>query len=574
MNKKIESIMISSKYTIRETMKIITGAASRGAPTGIALVVNNNKKLLGIVTDGDIRRALVNDVDIDSAVENIMINDPITVPKDLSETKMIELVTKKVETSGRIRDVKVDQVIIVDKDGRVDDVLNFFELWKGSDVKNKTVCVIGLGFVGLTLSIVLADAGFKVIGYDINKEVVNHINTGRPHFYEKGLPSLLKFHVARGNLRADSDLTEGKADIYILSVSTPIGKNRKPNLDLLRKATRKVGKVLKKRDTVILRSTVPVGTTRNLVLPILEEASGLKADEDFYLSFAPERTVEGNALEELRSIPQVMGGLNKRSLDESVNFFSYFNNTVVRVPSLEAAEMVKLINNSFRDLSFGFANELALICDRWGLDAVNIVKAANEGYPRNPIPVPSPGVGGVCLKKDPYLYAHSAEKVEHKAEISLMSRKINEYMPMFIVRKVESFMKRYKNNANDVKVFIIGFAFKGEPETSDTRGSTAIDLVNLIKDKTTWRLTGYDPVVSKEVIESNGVAGASLREGFKGADCVLIMNNHRSYLDMDILGLTNLMSKPALLFDCWHLFPCAEIERVEGIVYEGLSGKN
>ena len=412
-----------------------------------------------------------------------------------------------------------------------------------------------------------------MIGYDMQDDIVKGINAGNPPFHEKGLSSLLKFHINKRNFKAISALQNEIADIYILSVGTPLGKEHKPNLEFIEKSAKQIGKILKKRDMVILRSTVSVGTTRNIVLPILEEKSGLRGGEDFYLSFAPERTIEGRALEELRSLPQVIGGYNKRSLDAAANFFSNLNHTIIKVSSLEAAEMVKLVNNSFRDLTFAFANELALICEQWDLDAVNVINAANEGYPRNHIPVPSPGVGGVCLKKDPYIYMDSAQQVDLEADLPRIARRINEYMPVFVFRKIETFIKKHKKNT-DVKVFLVGFTFKGEPETSDIRNSTTIDLIKLMQEKTTWKLFGYDPTVNKKEIENLGVTGCSLREGFKGADCALIMNTHRSYTDMDVLGLAELMNKPALFFDGWHRFPHEEIERVDGIVYGGLSGKN
>ncbi len=572
MSVTIAPICISGKLSIKDTMRVINSAALKGAPTGIALIVGKDRKLLGVVTDGDIRRAIVSGMSIDMSVEKIMIKNPVIVHRGMSESEMLSEVTRKVLSSGRIRDIKVNHVIVVDAKGRVDDVIDFFELWKSADQKSKKVCVVGLGFVGLTLAAVLVDVGFKVIGFDISKKIVNMVNRGKASFHEKGLASLLKFHVNEGNLKAVDKLDKAFADIYILSVGTPLHKNLKPNLDFIKKSAQQIGRILRKRNVVILRSTVPVGTTRKVIIPIIEKESGLKAGEDFYIAFAPERTVEGKALEELRFLPQVIGGFNKTSCDVVSNFFSGVTSTVVRVDSLEAAEMIKLANNAFRDVTFGFANELALICSEWGLNAHRVIQAANEGYPRNIISRPSPGVGGVCLKKDPYIYIYSAKTVNCKASLSLLSRKVNEYMPTFVFNKVNKFTITHKPRKR-VKIFVIGFSFKGEPETSDVRGSTTIDLIKLLKRRKNWRLYGYDPIVSRKEVEKEGVIGCSLAEGFKNADCVLIMNNHCSYEDMDILGLLGSMNKPAILFDCWNLFPKEEIERVEGIIYGGLSGE-
>ncbi|MBO06626.1 MAG: hypothetical protein CMI58_06295, partial [Parcubacteria group bacterium] len=345
------------------------------------------------------------------------------------------------------------------------------------------------------------------------------------------------------------------------------------DIENIKKATIQIGKVLKNKDMVILRSTVPVGTTRDIILPILEKESNLKGGEAFYLAFAPERTVQGKALEELRSLPQIIGGLNKRSLDVASSFFSNLNTTIARMSSLEAAEMVKLVNNAYRDVTFAFANELAITCDHWGIDPVNVINAANQGYPRNNIPVPSPGVGGPCLKKDPYIYIESVNDLSFKGGLSLCSRKINDYMPLFVFNKIDLFIKQNKRD-QDIKIFVVGFAFKGEPETSDIRDSTTVDLVAIMKNNTAWHIFGYDPVVDKDRIGRLGIAGCSIREGFKGADCVLIMNNHRSYIDVDILGLLELVNRPALFLDAWSLFPHKEIESVKGIFYGGLGGKD
>ena len=570
MNNNIHPIMITKDCSIRKTMQTIDDASSHECPDGLAIIIDESKKLIGIVTDGDLRRAIVKNVDIESSIKNIMVTDPVTVNKGMSDSEMLESVSIKLKELKR----NIGHIIIVDDDGQVDDVINFFELWESSDVKNKDVLIIGLGHVGLTLALVLADVGFKVSGYEIKTDLVKDINKGIVPFHEKGLSSLLKFHLSQGNFRAIDSLDHETADIYIFSVGTPLGPNNQPILSALEQSSKELGPRLKKRDLVILRSTVIIGTTRNVVVPILEKESGLTVGKDFHLVFAPERTVEGNAIEELRSLPQVIGGFNQNSLDMSTSFFSHLNPTVVRVSSLESAEMIKLISNSFRDLSFAFANEMACICGGFDLDAVEIINAANEGYPRNRIAVPSPGVGGVCLKKDPYLYYESSSQTNTQAALSLLGRKVNEQMPLYILKKIENFIKMTKKQVNDIKIFIIGFAFKGEPETSDMRDSTTLEMVQLIKNLTSWEIFGYDPIITKDEIEKLEIKGVSLQEGFQDADCVLIMNNHRSYGDIDILGLLQRMKKPALLFDGWHLFPLKEIERIDGISYEGLSGRN
>ncbi len=566
----LKQISVPPQTSIREVLEKISAAARAGAPVGLALVVDPNESLLGIATDGDFRRAWASGISSSTSIQDIMIRNPITVPAGLSDQECLDRVSSKVRDSKRIRDFKVEHVIVTGEHGQVVAVRNFFDLWQSLDQRDRPVCILGMGFVGLTLGAALADVGYKVRGVDVRSEVVDAINSGKAPFYEKGLAPLIKNLAYRGDLRAFSRIEDAISSTYIISVGTPLRPDRTPDLAPLLACAESIGKILKRRDLVILRSTVPVGTTRSQVLPVLERLSNLKAGEDFFLCFAPERTIEGKALEELRSLPQVIGGINSRSLEAAFSFFGKLCRSIVRVDSLESAEMVKLINNSFRDLSFAFSNELALICDSWKLDVRKVVAAANEGYPRNPIPVPSPGVGGLCLKKDPHLYAHSwPESTMPEHTLSRIGRAVNERMIHHIVAKVRNAVR---SKAGRKKIFVVGFAFKGEPETSDLRDSTTVDFVRLAKTEKDWDLYGFDPVCQRQEIEQLGVRGASLREGFENADCVLFLNNHRSYLDLDIVDLARSMSKPGYFFDGWGLFLPEELERIEGVRYGGLSG--
>ena len=570
MNEKIKHIFVAPDSTIRRTMEIITEAPHKDAPAGIALVVDESGKLVGVITDGDIRRATLRGVSIDSLVEEIMIKDPVTVTKGLSSSEMLRKILRKVKETKRIRSYKVDKIIIVDEQDRVDDVISFFELWRRSEIKTREVCIVGLGYVGLTLAVSLADVGFKVVGVDKNKEIIQSLKRGEAHFHEVGLNALLNYHINK-SLFVTASLDSVDSDVYIICVDTPVDENHKPNMENFKDACISVSDVLKKEDLVIVRSTVPVGTSRNIALPILEKQSELTGGRDFYLASAPERTVAGKALEELRRLPQIVGGLDIVSSELTSNLFKKLTPTIINVDSLEAAELIKLVDNTFRDYIFAYSNELALICDRLNLDTVKVIRAANNGYARNRIPVPSPGVGGSCLTKDPYIFMDIAKKVGHEAKLAIIAREINEYMPQFIAEKIINFCSEYEKNISGIKLFIIGFAFKGEEETSDTRKSSTIDLIKHLKTfSNNLEIYGYDPVVSMEEIKRLGAKPCDLETGFENADCVVIMNNHKSYANMDIYGLLSKMNKPALFFDGWHIFPREVVTKVEGIVYEGL----
>lgn len=575
MDKNIHNLFIDEDLTISAAMQKITDAAAQHLPVGILCIVDAHGKLKGTVTDGDIRKALVKGVQLESPVGQIMTRNPITVSDRLSVDEMIDMVKEKVRESKRIRDYKVDQVIIVDHAMRVTDVVDFYELLHRQELKYNHICVIGTGHIGVTLQVVLAEAGFQVSGYDINTALVRQLEKGDLPFFESGLEPLLRFHLGEGHIQYITQIDDAPADAYIICVGTPVDINTKePNLDSITSAVKTVGKVLKKDDMVILRSTVPVGTTRKYVVPLLEAKSNLAAGRDFHLVFAPERVVEGEALKETKSIPQIIGGINMKSVEVANRIFQRITGSIVSVDTLEEAEMVKLINNTFRDLSFAFANKIALLCGSLNLDSVKIIQAARKGYPRNPIPFPSPGVGGYCLTKDPYILADVAQKAGVDARLFHEARTTNESMIPFTVDKVRRFINAHYPSDKNLKLFFLGLAFKGYPHTSDMRESTSIDILNGIREvfKDRARCFGYDPVVKTEDMEKQGLTVVSYSEGFKDAHAVLILNNHPDFGVLDIFTLAGLMQRPALLFDGWYFFEPRKIRRLPHLIYEGLGG--
>ena len=227
---------------------------------------------------------------------------------------------------------------------------------------------------------------------------------GEPHILEPGLKDMLNVNQDRKQITFTSQLGEDHHSVYIIAVSTPLNEDNLPSLDSLNDVIHFIASRLRRGDQIMLRSTVPVGTTREVVIPLLENMSALKAGEDFHVTFAPERTVEGRAMHELQRLPQIIGAYSPSCMRHSSEFWSSMTPSIVRTASLEASEIVKLANNTFRDLSFAFANEIALLADQYNVDAFEVIRAANDGYPRNPIPTPSPGVGGYCLTKDPLIF--------------------------------------------------------------------------------------------------------------------------------------------------------------------------
>ena len=570
MAKNIDSLFISPDASIRQAMQVIESGPHRAGLSGLAIVVDDLGRLAGVVTDGDIRSAILHDMSLETNVAAIMTRDPIAVTNFTTPMQMYERVVDMLKGSTRMLDRGAGKILVVDDERRVVDVISFLNLWLQADVKTRKIAVLGLGFVGLTLAVVMADSGFSVLGVETQEAVVELLRRGVPHFYESGLANQLRFHIGR-QLQVETRLRPGECDVYIISVGTPVDENHQPVLHAVEAAARDVGKALKPGDAVMLRSTVPVGTTRNFVLPILEQESGLRGGKDFSLVFAPERTVAGKAIKELRSLPQIIGALDLQGAEVAAAIFRELTPTIVMVDSLEAAEMVKLVNNTFRDTIFSFANEIALVCERYGLDAFKIIDAANEGYPRDPVPMPSPGVGGVCLKKDPYLLKSTAEARGIQPSILGRSRQVNEYMPFHLYQKFLRFLEATGRQPQGSRVFVVGFAFKGWPETSDMRDSSTLELVRYLRQAGV-KLLGFDPVVNAETLESvPGVQACSLREGFQDADCVFIMNNHPSYEDWNLHELMKTLRKPSLFVDGWHMFRIEDITRVAGVSYSSVS---
>ncbi len=567
---KVELVEVQENISILEALRVMNLAARGGGPTGIVVVVDKDRALRGVMTDGDVRRALTSGVALDAPVSGVMVKNPIFVRAGLDPVEMMRVMLAQVKASGRIRDTKVDQLLVVDEASRPVDVVGLVDLVRESDSRFRTVCVVGMGFVGLTLAVSLAECGFLVRGIEKNPDIRARLRAGEPHFHEVGLPPLLRHHVGKETLVIADGFQAGAADVYIVTVGTPVGADHQPRLDDVRAAAADIGACLKKGDLVVLRSTVPVGTCREVVAPILSETSGLKVGVDYSLAFAPERTVEGRALEECRTIPQIIGGIDESSVRRAASLFTNLTATVVRVSSLEAAEMAKLVNNTYRDFRFSFSNELALACDPMNIDVVEVIQAANEGYPRDPVPLPSPGVGGPCLTKDPHIFAASAAKFGATATLAQAGRRVHERMPIHMADKIRRFLQRSGKDPRTCRLFILGLAFKGEPETSDIRDSPAVDLIR--HEKGQWQqIVAYDAIVSDADFRQLGIGRATREDGFAGADVAVVMNNHQSLKQIDLFKVLPTMRGPAFFLDGWKVFSRRDVESVAGITYGNLS---
>jgi nucleotide sugar dehydrogenase len=436
-----------------------------------------------------------------------------------------------------------------------------------SDFPDKTVCVLGMGYVGVTLATSLASVGFRVHGIEIRPDVVARLSSGDAHFYEPGLSDLLSGVVSNGRLTVHPAIPkECKPTVFIITVGTPLDASGEVSLDSITNATREVAVHLKDGDMVLLRSTVKLGTTRNLVQPILS-STGKK----FQLAYCPERTVEGQAMAELRYLPQIVGADTPSCSLRAAQLFQFITPTIVRVSDFEAAEMIKLVDNTKRDVMFAYANEIARLCDAIGISAEEVISSGRFGYSRTDLPLPGP-VGGPCLSKDPYILEQSVRPYGVIPEITLAARRTNERQMEETADFLSSVSSSLSGFSTQPQITLLGIAFKGHPPTDDIRGTMAISLLkHLRRAFPAAFVAGWDPVVGLDAISSLGIAAkTSLVEAISDSSIAVILTHHSEFERMPIATLAQKMARPGIIYDFWNLFNRVGMDLPAGVRYIAL----
>ena len=513
--------------SVSEALVKINEQSKVSVAPNMALVVNKNNEVINVITEGDIRRLLVNNYSLSGSIGVILNKKFLFLKRDHNQSD-IDILLNKTSSNNVVVPI-------------LDDNNALYEL-KILTKSKKSIAIYGLGFVGLTLAAVLSNKGYLVKGLDINERLIDDLNNDVFHVHEPNLKEYVSKALSSESLTFTSDKNDlVDIDFHIISVGTPVNESGEVNKKALETVCINIAKDLKKQSHIMLRSTVPVGTSRNYVIPLIEKISGFKCGKDFYLTFAPERTVEGNAINELLEIPQVIGSYCDSGAKEANEFWMNSTSNMVNLESLESAEMVKLANNSYRDLSFAFANHLALLAQDFNCNAFDVINAANNGYPRNKIPLPSPGVGGYCLTKDPYLFQASFKNKNHP--LCVTGRNVNKSIVNRIVNEIENYIVSDKN----MKILIIGMAFKGYPETNDLRGSCSLDIYKAFIDKNI-DTCGYDFVLSKNDLENNNINNINDLDEIKDFDIVMLLNNHKENKNINF----SKMKKGSLLYDGWN----------------------
>jgi UDP-N-acetyl-D-glucosamine dehydrogenase len=397
------------------------------------------------------------------------------------------------------------------------------ELRRRIDDGTARCAVMGLGYVGLPLAVAIARAGYHVVGYDIAPDVVDGVNAGRSHIRDVPTDAVAQL-VGEGRLEATGDAARlADCDVVSICVPTPLGKTREPDLSYVVDAAETIARTLRPGQLIILESTTYPGTTRDLVLPLLETA-GLNVGADFFLCFSPERVDPGNERWHIHNTPRVIGGITAACLAHGVALYRRVVTTVVPVSSTETAEMAKLLENTFRAINIALVNEMAQVCDRLDIDIFEVIEAAATkpfGFMKF---MPGPGIGGHCIPLDPHYLVWKMKMLNFRTRMVELAGEVNSEMPRFVVEKVRDALNDRGRAVRGSRILVLGVAYKRDID--DIRESPALDIISLLREKGA-DVVYHDPFIpefSHDGVVHRGVELST--EELDAADCILIATDH------------------------------------------------
>lgn len=388
------------------------------------------------------------------------------------------------------------------------------------------VGIIGLGYVGLPLALEFAKSGFKVTGVDINQKKVDTINSGESYIPDVDTEELIPF-VEKGTFSATASYScVEKLDTLSICVPTPLNKTKDPDVSFVVAATDKIAKYLHRGQLVVLESTTYPGTTRELILPKLGD-TGLQVGKDFFLAFSPERVDPGNKKFTTRNIPKVVGGITSECTEIAKTLYEQVIETVIPVSSTDVAEMVKLLENTFRSVNIGLANEITLMSDKLGIDVWEVIEAAST-KPFGFMPFyPGPGLGGHCLPIDPFYLSWKARQSGFEARFIELAGHVNAYMPIYVVSKITDALNDRCKSVKGSKILILGVAYKRA--VNDTRESPALDIIEMLREKGA-KVSYSDPYVPELEADDYKLQSLELdKKPLKSIDCAVIVTDHTCF---------------------------------------------
>lgn len=399
----------------------------------------------------------------------------------------------------------------------------------------KEVTIIGLGYIGLTTAAMFASHGVKVKGVDVQQSICDIINEGKIHIEEPYLDEIVKQSVLRGMLSASTKVD--KCENFIIAVPTPITEDKKTDLSYVINAAEVIYPVLEKGNLVILESTVSPRCTEDVLVPILEK-SGLKAGVDFYVAHCPERVLPGQIIYELEHNNRIIGGITEESAIKAKELYSTFVKGEMYITDSTTAELCKLMENTYRDVNIALANELAMICERLGVNAWDVIKYANK-HPRVNIHQPGPEVGGHCLAVDPWFIVETTPDI---AKIIDLSRRTNDNMPKYVANKVVNLVSKGS------KIVILGCTYKANVD--DLRESPILELIELLKED--YEINIVDPFIEQY--------NKNVYEVCNNADLVILGVNHKQFSSIDFSVLAKLVNNK-LILDTRNFYDKTKVEK-------------
>lgn len=404
-------------------------------------------------------------------------------------------------------------------------------------IKNKelTAGVVGLGYVGLPLAVEKAKAGFKTVGFDVQESKVDMVNAGHNYIGDVVDEELSKL-IETGMLSATNDFSFIKdVDFVAICVPTPLDSHQQPDINYVRSSAELIAKYMKVGTIVVLESTTYPGTTEELLKPILEKGSGLECGKDFYLGFSPERVDPGNAVYKTKNTPKVVGGIGKDAVDVIAAVYeAVLDSDVFKASSPAVAEMEKILENTYRNINIGLANEMAILCNKMGIDYWEVVDAAStKPYGFQPF-YPGPGLGGHCIPLDPYYLSWKAREYGFHTSMIESSMMVNDKMPEYCVERAARILNEKKKPLNGSKVLVLGVAYKADID--DYRESPALDLIDIFKRRGA-DVDFYDPYISEYKYHGELHKGLDSVDGtmIGRYDLIVIAASH-SNVDYDMIN--------------------------------------
>ena len=407
---------------------------------------------------------------------------------------------------------------------------SFFES-EGETIMTKSICVVGLGYIGLPTAVMFANHGVKVHGVDVNPAAVKSIQDKQLHIEENGLQERLNKAVDEGFLTAST--TPVVSDVYIVAVPSPINPDNTANLEYVRKATASIVPFVKKGDLVILESTVPPKTVENVMLPELVK-SGLEIGTELFVAHSPERVIPGRIFEELVNNDRIVGGISQKSAELTKELYETFVKGTIHLTDATTAELVKVMENTYRDVNIAFANELAKMAEKLDVNIWEAIKFANY-HPRVNVHFPGPGVGGHCIAVDPWFLV---ELGGEQAQIIHLSRNTNDSMPSFTAQKTQAILN--KNGIAGATVAALGLAFKGNVD--DMRESPSTIVIDEL-EKLGLTVVSHDPHIKQN---KHKTQTQSMQEALEQADILVFLTDHKEFKELDP---STLNAKSKIVFD-------------------------